>query len=433
MTIVHVATELSGGAGGFVRHLHLAMLGMGLPSLVLTRERNDLDGVVTLKPISRIKGSLRARTLTMLGKLGLIDPAYAMFGIEACPARVRDVLQAVKGVKPSVFVFYWTSYFVDFKTMLALRQACPDVPIVLTCTDEAFLTGGCHYAHGCEGYLQSCSQCPATRMSSLQRRISQRFVQRKALIDGIDPIVIYPTSNIQDMGKRSSAMKAARSWVIPLGAISSIEQSQARVRRALERVRRQDSRICKLTLLVRSSGEFRKGCDLFVAALRRLSAAEPDLTARLKVVSIGDQMLAQAGIDRYVEHEARGYVGRDELVSIYNEVDAFIVTSREDGGPLMTNECVAMGIHVISTPIGVARDLILSEREGHITRDISSEAMSEALLACLHRHEAGGLSACDGVAEDASGASLTFEGYIRSMTQLLKSHGKEENAIPKGS
>lgn len=421
MTIVHVSTELSGGAGGFVRHLHLAMQGMGLPSMVLTRERYELDCVVAVKPMSRVKGSLRARTLTMLGKLGVIDAAYAMFGIEACPVRVHDIQQAVQDAKPSAFVFYWTSYFVDFETILALRQACPDVPIVLTCTDEAFLTGGCHYTHGCKGYQQSCSQCPATRMSGLQRRISQRFTQRKTLIDGIEPIVIYPTSNIQDMGKRSSAMKAARSWVIPLGAIASSEQSQAKAQRALKRVQRQESGAGKLTLLVRSSDELRKGCDLFVAALRNLAATQADLATRMKVISIGDQMLVRAGVDRYVEHEARGYVGRDALVSIYNEVDAFMVTSREDGGPLMTNECVAMGIYVISTPIGIARDLILSERQGCITRDISSEAMSEALLACLRQHEAGGLPACDGEDDDALGASLTFEGYIRSMTKLLKS------------
>lgn len=424
MTIVHVATELSGGAGGFVRHLHLAMLGMGLPSLVLTRERNELGGVVTLKPISRIKGSLRARTLTALGKVGLLDSSYAMFGIEKCPVSAADIQQAVEGVKPSAFVFYWTSYFVDFETMLALRQACPNVPIVLTCTDEAFLTGGCHYAHGCEGYLDSCSQCPATRIAALQRRISQRFVRRRTLIDAIDPVVIYPTSNIQDVGKRSSAMKGVRSWVIPLGAISSHEQRQAKARRAVELMRRrqQDGAVGKLILLVRSSSEFRKGCDLFVKALQSLSEVLPDLAARLKVVSIGDQTLAQAGIERYVDHEARGYVGRDELVSIYNEVDAFIVTSREDGGPLMTNECVAMGIYVISTPIGVARDLIVSERDGCITRDVSSEAMSEALLGCLRRHEADDAATVNEELEDESfGESLTFEGYILSMNQLLKS------------
>lgn len=422
MTIVHVTTELSGGAGGFVRHLHLAMRGMGLPSMVLTRERNQLVGVVTVKPISRIRGSLRARGLMLLGKLGLIDTAYAMFGIEACPVRVSDIQRTIKEVKPSAFIFYWTSYFVDFETMLGLRQAYPDVPIVLTCTDEAFLTGGCHYAHGCEGYLQSCSQCPATPMEGLRQRISQRFMRRKALIDGIDPIVIYPTSNIQAMGKRSSAMKAARSRIIPLGAISSIEQSQSKARRALDRVRRQESGAGTLNLLVRSSSEFRKGCDLFVDALRSLNATEPDLASRLKVVSIGDHTLVRAGIERYVQHEARSFVGRDELLSIYNEVDAFIVTSRDDGGPLMTNECVAIGIYVISTPIGIARDLILSERQGSITRDISSEAMAEALRACLRRHELGGLPAGrDEADEDGLGASLTFEGYIRSMAQVLTS------------
>ena len=427
LTLVHFTTELSGGAGAFVRNLHVAMQGMGVPSLVLTRDRSELEGVNTIKPISRIKASFRSHGLNLVGQLGLLNNSYAMFGIEACPVSAKDILLALKDVRPSAFIFYWISYFVDFKTILALRQSFPGVPIVLTCTDEALLTGGCHYSHGCDGYSQSCRQCPATSISGLQHRISRRFVQRRTLIEVLNPIVIYPTSNIQDMGKRSSVMKAARSWVIPLGAVSRVEQSQVWAQRMLSLSRRRSR---KLTLLVRSSYEFRKGCDLFVAGLKTVSAREADLSARLKVISIGDPMLERAGIDRFVEHKARGYVSRDELVAIYKEIDVFLVTSREDGGPLMTNECVAMGIYVISTPIGVARDLILSEREGCITRDISSDAISQALLSCLRRFEAHGLLAVEGAGEEERRVSLTFEGYIKSMAQLLNNYRAKSSSTP---
>lgn len=422
MTIVHFATELSGGAGGFVRHLHLTMQGMGLPSLVLTRDRSELDGVVTLQPISRVAGSLRARTLTMLGKLGVLDNTYAMFGIEKCPVRLADIEQALKGIQPAAFVFYWTSYSVDFDTMAQLRRAYPAVPIVLTCTDEAFLTGGCHYTHGCEGYQQSCQGCPATNMQWLQRRIEQGFLRRQTLIDEVDPIVVYPTTNMQDMGRRSSLTRHERGHVIPLGAMTIQDQNQALARR-LRMTSREHHGVHagQRTLLVRSSSELRKGCDLFVSALLALSRAEPDLRARLRVVSIGDDMLTDARIDQYVEHEPRGYVNREELLLIYSEVDACIITSREDAGPLMTNECVAMGIYVMSTPIGVAKDLISSPRQGQILRNVSAEAMGEALLVWLNR---GVEEADHDTSQDARtpslSESLTFEGYIRVMTHLLK-------------
>lgn len=423
MTFVHFTTELSGGAGGFVRNLHQTMQGMGLPSLVMTRERTDLSGVVTLRPNSRIWGSLRARSLTLLCKLGLLNGHYAMFGIEKCPVVLGDIQQAVKSVAPSAFIFYWTSYFVDFETMRELKLAYPDVPIVLTCTDEAFLTGACHYSHGCEGFLQSCSNCPATSITWLQRRIAQRFIQRKALIDAIDPIVIYPTTNIQDMGSRSSAMNAARSWVVPLGAFSRLEQNQAQERRALKRIEQYGSDR-KLTLLVRSSSEYRKGCDLFVSALKILSQRLPDLRNRLEVVSIGDATLALARIDQYVRHNPMGYVNRESLLSLYDRIDALLVTSREDGGPLMINESVALGVFVISTPVGVAKDLIISGRVGQITRDLSAEAIADSLsdfVEASPKQEIG--SAAD---PSDHPAALTFEGYVDSLLAIITKSGERQ-------
>lgn len=110
-------------------------------------------------------------------------------------------------------------------------------------------------------------------------------------------------------------------------------------------------------------------------------------------------------------------------MAAYLDVDAFIVTSREDGGPLMTNECVALGIFVISTPIGVARDLIVDGQNGLITRDISSEAIEEALLRFMDHHANGKLQAQDSAWVDGRPSPLTFEGYIQQVLHLLESPG----------
>lgn len=418
--VVHVSTELSGGAGGFVRHLHMAMQGLGLPSLVLARERaGQLEDVVTIKPMGRIAGSVRARGLTMMGKLGWIDNSYAMFGMEHAPVGPEDIQHALGGRVPRAFFFYWLSYFVDFGTIEALRRAYPSVPFALLCMDEALLTGGCHYSHGCVGFERTCGDCPALALPFLQRKVERGFVARQAQVAAIDPVMVYPTTNLMLMGQRSAATKQARSLVVPLGAISHRELTMAR-----ERLRQASARRTgKATLLVRASTEHRKGCDLLAGALAALHARVPDLRARLRVISIGDDALTAAGIDRYVEHEARGYVSREGLMAAYLDVDAFIVTSREDGGPLMTNECVALGIFVISTPIGVARDLIVDGHNGLITRDIGSEAIEEALLRFMDHHAKGKLQAPDSASVDGSPSPLTFEGYIQQVLHLLESPG----------
>jgi hypothetical protein len=120
------------------------------------------------------------------------------------------------------------------------------------------------------------------------------------LLSAINPIVIYPTTNIQLMGKKSAVLKNTRSLVIPLGAISNKELNLATDLGYRERSDRNFKKE-EITLLVRSSSEYRKGCDLFVSAITVLSERMPNIRARLKVISIGDETLTTAHIDKYVK------------------------------------------------------------------------------------------------------------------------------------
>ncbi len=421
MSIIHLATELSGGAGGFVRNIHIAMQGSGLASLLITREKSDLKDSIAIKPITRVVGSLRARVLTLLGKLGVVKSSYAMFGIERSPADLSDIQQAVGSRVPTAFIFYWVSYFINFETILKLRYAYPKIPFLLVCLDEAFLTGGCHYSSGCSGYQQTCSNCPATSLTFLKRKVEQGFQQRQALVSAINPIVIYPTSNIMQMGKMSAILKNTRSLLMPLGAISNSELSLVTDAICREQLIGKDKKD-KATLLVRSSSEYRKGCDLFVSAIKLTSERMPDLRAHLEVVSIGDETLMNAQINNHVNHVDMGYVSREDLMYIYQNTDVFIVTSREDGGPLMINECVALGIFVISTPVGVANDLIFEKQNGLITRDVSSDAICEALIAFLDNHKMPCSEMADVSALQTRRSSLTFESYIRSMMDVIHTY-----------
>ena len=416
MTIVHFTTEVTGGAGGFVLNLHLAMRRMGISSLIFTRERSRHPDTAVLKPSPRIAATIRARFLTLLGKIGLLNDKYAMFGIERCPISILNLQQELDGVKPTAFIFYWVSYFIDFDTIRSLRLIYPDTLFIFTCTDEAFLTGGCHFSNGCLSYKKSCSDCPATPLAGLRKRISKDFEKRKNLIKDIDPIIIYPTSNIQKMGNQSSVLKGLKSSVIPLGVFTEneLEKFNDLKRRNFSQKTNEDS---QLTLLVRSSSEYRKGCDLFVGAIMNIYERNPDLLKNLSVISIGDKTLSALNINKYVGHNNMGYVDRETLLSIYAKVDAMVVPSREDGGPLMTNECIALGVFVISTPIGISGDLIIPGENGMITSDSSSEAIAKSIIDwmnAIHFYKKKYY-----LSDINCNVKLTFEGYINSIQGLI--------------
>lgn len=411
MCIVHVSTHVSGGAGAFSQSINITMQELGMASVLITREQNDLENTVIIRPLTRVASSLHARWLSLLGKVGLIKNKYATFGIERSPVEFSDLRSALASREPTAFIFYWVSYFVSVKCMFELRQAYPNIPFVFICLDEAFLTGGCHYSCGCPGYESSCNNCPATSLPLRKKRIEQELRQRVALVHAINPIVLYPTTNLQQMGKKSVVLKDLRSVVIPLGAISIREKHLS----SGDKVRNN-----KLTLLIRSSSEYRKGCDLFIAAVKKLSAKIPDLRSRLEVISIGDATLKAAKIEDYVDHSYLGFVRRNELMAIYEKIDALIVTSREDAGPIMINECVALEKFVITTPVGVADDLITDKKNGLIVRQLTSDTIRDALILLLDNYE---LYCCQQPCTPASGTDssrLTFEGYIRIMMDKIQ-------------
>lgn len=415
MSIIHFTTELSGGAGAFAKSVHLAMLRLGITSFIVTRESNNLSNSVTIKPLTKFERSLRARKLGLLHRLGWIAIKYAHFGTENARIDCSEFIKSLGKTKPTALVFYWVSYFISFECIAELRRAYPEIPILFVCLDEGYLGGGCHYSWGCNNYEDACINCPSTSLRMRKRKIEMEMRGRISQIRSIGPVVLYPTTAMERMGKRSAILKQHQSAVIPLGAVSKQEQDQclANVRSGCEEsgVSRR-----KLSIFVRSSSEYRKGCDLFVGAIKLLAAEIPNIRSHLRVLSIGDATLENSEIGNHVDHQFMGIVQRSHLMEIYREIDALVVTSREDAGPLMINECIAFGRYVISTPVGVAPDLIADDSVGIIVDAFTSAALCAGIKRYIESERviSEGLSP----AMDAR-QYLTFEGYAENLIRAM--------------
>jgi len=413
LSIIHFSTELSGGAGAFAKSVHLAMRRLGITSFIVTRESNSLSNSIVIKSVTKLEQSLRARKLGLLHSLGLIENKYALFGIENAKIDCSDILKSLGNRRPTALVFYWISYFINFKCIADLRRAYPGIPILFVCLDEGFLGGGCHYSWGCHGYEEACASCPSTSLHLRQRKIRIEMRERINEIRSINPIVLYPTTAMASMGKNSAILNQFQSKLIPLGAVSKQEQDQC-LAHVVDESEEGSAIKQKLTLLIRSSSEYRKGCDLFVDAIKFLAVGIPNLRSQLRVISIGDATLENSEIGNYVDHEFMGIVQRSQLIEIYRKIDALVVTSREDAGPLMINECVALGKFVISTPVGVANDLLADARHGIVVSDFTSEAICAALKSYYSQSQEAVATA------EPERSRLTFEGYVGAMLEVIE-------------
>ena len=98
-----------------------------------------------------------------------------------------------------------------------------------------------------------------------------------------------------------------------------------------------------------------KGPDIFLAAVERL-ARELPVFVLLGGPARGyvKRGLERLGV-RYAYHYAPD---RDELAKLYHPLDLYLVTSREEGGPMALMESMSSHVPVVSTRVGMAPDLI---------------------------------------------------------------------------
>lgn len=99
-----------------------------------------------------------------------------------------------------------------------------------------------------------------------------------------------------------------------------------------------------------------KGPDIFVQAVEKLRSEIPELFILLSGPSRGyvKQALIRLGVP--FKHEyPKNYSSISEL---YDALDLYLVTSREEGGPKATLEAMAKGIPLVTTAVGQAVDLV---------------------------------------------------------------------------
>nr|CAD5958945.1 hypothetical protein NO713_03069 [Planktothrix pseudagardhii] len=73
-------------------------------------------------------------------------------------------------------------------------------------------------------------------------------------------------------------------------------------------------------------------------------------------------------------------VPREDVPKYYHQLDLYLITSRIEGGPLTLLEAGACGIPVISTPVGIAPELLTKPGCGKLLSGFESQEIAEAIM-----------------------------------------------------
>jgi glycosyltransferase involved in cell wall biosynthesis len=120
-----------------------------------------------------------------------------------------------------------------------------------------------------------------------------------------------------------------------------------------------------------------KGPDVLVEAMRILHQRRPDLTVLLSGPARG---YVRAGLDRhgvpYVHVRPERY---EDVARLYAALDAYVVPSRQEGGPKSVLEAMASGVPVVSTRSGQATELIRDRVNGRLVDIEDADALATSL------------------------------------------------------
>lgn len=126
-----------------------------------------------------------------------------------------------------------------------------------------------------------------------------------------------------------------------------------------------------------------KGPDIFLDAIRRLHSKVPEL---LVVLSGPARGYVKAGLDsigvpyRHFLFERYADVG-----ALFQTLDCYIVSSRQEGGPKAILESMASGVPLVTTRVGQAMDMVSQQRNGFMVDVEDAEGLAFWAEYCLTR------------------------------------------------
>lgn len=133
-----------------------------------------------------------------------------------------------------------------------------------------------------------------------------------------------------------------------------------------------------------------KGPDLFAATVRQLQDHYPNLTVLLIGPARGFLIGELEKLGVHVMHFRLN--SAEDVARAYHALDAYLVTSRDEGGPKGVLEALASGVPVVTTPVGQSVDFRVDSCALKISENFEPQNLAKLTIETL---DLGALSLTD--------------------------------------
>jgi len=410
MTVAHLTSELSGGAGVAAQRLHDALRRQGVDSRLYYE-----SGLPLVAGCQRV---FENQSFTRRNLAALAQAWRNRRNVPGClvtsPRWIRRTPLQDFGPRPDVVNLHWISRWIDQPSFFASLP--PHLPVVWSLHDMNPFTGGCHHAGNCERFTDYCRDCPQLKNPGSRDDAFRFFEIKKRCYTGKTLHVISSSDWMSAQARRSALLRHANSFhTIPLGldteSFKPIDKSCARQALAIDGERFVVGFACADL----SSPD--KGGLLLVEALRALA----DKTKITLLVFGAGKLPENGGKYQLIE---LGSINLPRLQSqFYSACDVFAAPSRIESFGLTALEAMACGTPVVAFETGGLVDIVADGETGLLEKQVGSVAGLRNRLDWMLQHPAErgnmGLAARQRVEKQFSSA-LMGRRYVERYRELVR-------------
>jgi glycosyltransferase involved in cell wall biosynthesis len=429
MKFLHVSTGDVRGAFAGAYRLHRNLIAEGHESVMLVGDKQTDDTtVVAPSKALQFLGRNLVRVANRLLKFACGREAqvahHLAFNVAAVP--LRSLLKALGGFRPDLIVVHYTSGFLSAAGLRDLHAAL-GAPMALYLMDMEMLTGACHYAWTCPGYLSRCESCPVPRSRLVKFLVRRQWLRRRESLERIAPVVVPASGWLM---RQAAASRMTRDFARAQILIGIDPKRYApRDKGELRRKFGLPEAAIVLYFGAQNLADPRKGFRHLKAALDELAStlqpSEREVVVLFTVGKLDEQVVGHLPF----AHVHRAYIADPGLfAATYAAADLFICPSVEDSGPMMINESIMSGTPVAAFEMGVAVDLVANGETGYRVPLGDAHALAAALASFVrlpHARRAVMAAACRSLAME----TISAQRQVQAFVELAQARAGREAAV----
>lgn len=273
--------------------------------------------------------------------------------------------------EPDLLHFHWIASFLDIPADTSFLRG---KKIVWTLHDMNPFTGGCHYADGCDGFLQQCGRCPQLA-SNQDNDLSRRTWKRKNYAyRNLDITVVTPSRWLAEEARKSSLLGRFPVHCIPNGVPQDIFKPypKATLRESVGIPPDGNALLFSADNLLNR----RKGLAWLLEALHLLHDSPEAQNLTLLLLGNGGEQIHQLP---WPVKNLGHLTNPTALAAAYGAADAVVLPSQEDNLPNVLTEALACGIPAVAFHVGGIPDILEHERTGWLAKPRDAADLAEGL------------------------------------------------------